>query len=171
LSQDVPRHASRERHCRQSRSRSGFQDWRHRRGNAHVRFWARSGHFRNRSANVRYGWRVQPVSATGGLRRRVRSQRAHCGSDHRDDLDPGVAVLRLTPRALDCDDHLLGRIDEDDLAIGAPACSPESTRSPNSGDRDVSAGRYRPPALCQKRKWPGFIRSHDLLARAKSQVA
>jgi len=26
----------------------------------------------------------------------------------------------------------------------APACSPESIRSPNSGDRDVSARRYRP---------------------------
>src|SRR6266700_1406670 len=51
-----------------------------------------------------------------GLRRRVRSERAHRGSDHRDDFDLGVAVMRLTPRALDCDDHLLSRIDEDELA-------------------------------------------------------
>src|SRR5712691_2098528 len=54
-----------------------------------------------------------------GLRRWVRSERAHRSSDHRDDFEPGVAVLRLTPRALDCDDHLLGRIDEDDLAKDA----------------------------------------------------
>ena len=47
-----------------------------------------------------------------GLRRWVRSERAHRSSDHRDDFDLGIAVLRLTPRALDCNDHLLGRIDE-----------------------------------------------------------
>jgi hypothetical protein len=34
----------------------------------------------------------------------VRSERAHRSSDHRDDFEPGVAALRLTPRALDCDD-------------------------------------------------------------------
>src|SRR5258708_14824608 len=55
----------------------------------------------------------------GGLRRRVRSKRAHRSSNHRDDFEPGVAVLGLAPRALDCDDHLFGRIDDDDLAIVA----------------------------------------------------
>jgi hypothetical protein len=49
----------------------------------------------------------------------LRSQRAYRSSDHRDDFDLGIAVLRLTPRALDCNDHLLGRIDEDELAKDA----------------------------------------------------
>src|SRR4029078_6525055 len=53
------------------------------------------------------------------LRRRVGSERAHRSSDHRDDFDLGIVVLGLTPRALDCNDHLLGRIDEDELAKGA----------------------------------------------------
>src|SRR5258708_28150866 len=55
----------------------------------------------------------------GGLRRRVRSERTHRRSDHRDDFDLGVAVVRLTPRALDCNNHLLRRIDRDELAKDA----------------------------------------------------
>ena len=55
----------------------------------------------------------------GGLRRWLRSQRAYRGSDHRDVFDRGFAVVRQTPRALKCNDHLLGRIDEDELAEAA----------------------------------------------------
>jgi len=58
-------------------------------------------------------------AARRGLRRRVRSERAHRSSEQRERLGLGVAVLMLTPRALDGSDHLLGRIDADVLAEGA----------------------------------------------------
>jgi hypothetical protein len=45
----------------------------------------------------------------------------------------------LTPCALDCDDHLLGRIDEDDLAKGA-------ARRKGAVVDAARQGRHRPPA-------------------------
>jgi hypothetical protein len=66
-------------------------------------------------------------AARGGLRRRVRSERAHCSSEQREGLDVGADVLMLAPRALDDSDHLRGRMDVDVLAEGA--------------DRQKSAGR------------------------------
>src|SRR5712671_24670 len=72
-----------------------------------------------------------------GLRRWVRSERAHRSSDHRDVFDRGIAVVRLTPRALECNDHLLGRIDEDELAEDA-------IRRKSTVVDAARQGRYRP---------------------------
>src|SRR5262245_2515553 len=58
-------------------------------------------------------------NARRGLGRRVRSERAHRSSEQRERLGLGVAVLMLTPRALDGNDHLLGRMDVNVLAEGA----------------------------------------------------
>src|ERR1700748_3394274 len=71
------------------------------------------------SANSAVGQNSQGSCFSAALRHWLRSQRAHGGSDHCGDLGPGVAVMVLTPRALDCDDHLLGWIDGDQLAKGA----------------------------------------------------
>src|SRR5262245_9808682 len=52
--------------------------------------------------------RSEPPSgqaAHRGLRPRVRSERAHRSSEQRNGLGLGVAVLRLTPPALDSSDH------------------------------------------------------------------
>ena len=59
------------------------------------------------------------LSPPADLRHGLRSQRAQRSSYHRDDFELGVAVLRLAPRALDCNDHLLGPIAENELAKDA----------------------------------------------------
>ena len=89
------------------------------------------------------------VGVHGGcLRRWVRSERAHRSSDHRDIFERCVAVLRLTPRALDCDDHLLGRIDEDDLAKGA-------IRRKGTVVDAARQGWRRPPVVAVSRRRTG----------------
>src|SRR5260370_4540213 len=80
-----------------------------------------------------------------GLRRWVRSERAHRSSDHRDVFDRGIAVVRLTPRALECNDHLLGRIDEDELAEDA-------IRRRGTVVDAARQGRYRPPVIAVSRR-------------------
>src|SRR5258708_30169558 len=80
-----------------------------------------------------------------GLRRWVRSARAHRISDHRDVFDRGIAVVRLTPRALEINDHLLGRIVEDELAEDA-------IRRKGTVDDAARQGRYRPPLIAASRR-------------------
>src|SRR5882757_662437 len=101
-------------------------------------------------SNPRVSFRM-PLSGQAsrrGLRRRVRSECAHRSFDHRDDFDLGFAVVRLTPRALDYDDHLLGWIDEDELAKGA------SRRKGTVVDA-ARQRRHRPPVVAVSRRRTG----------------
>src|ERR1700749_1173799 len=70
----------------------------------------------------------------------ARSQRAHRSPDHRDIFERCVAVLRLPPRAVESNDHLLGRIDEDELAE-------DTIRRKGTVVDAAGHGRRRPPVI------------------------